>query len=149
MEGVGVSFANIGWKLSRHDTDESDKRNLDKLRTTVRAIVTELEPAVICFSEFGEVNIPLPDKLVLRLVQVIEEEWLMTALATKQIDADERVEYAHFSGEPYLTAWLPRRVDCRKFELLTDLFKASGEPRTAQKFLIAVVGEKDEAGENK
>ncbi len=83
---------------------------------------------------------------MLRLEDAIEEAWREAALATEQGLASERVAFAHPPGEPYLSAWLPDRIDCRHHELLTDLYPASGEARTAQMFLVAAPGEKDEAG---
>ena len=47
-----------------------------------------------------------------------------------------------------MSAWLPDRIDCRHHELLTDLYPASGERRTAQMFLVTAPGEKDEEGIN-
>ena len=148
LDGLGIVFVNIDWKKSRHATVGAERRNLEVLKATVTSIVTEMNPALICFSEFGEVGHPLPDEVIPRLQDAIENAWREAALATEQGWASERLAFAHPPGEPYLSAWLPERIDCRHHELLTRLYPASGERRTAQMFLVTAPGEKDEDGIN-
>ena len=146
LAGLGIVFVNVDWKKSRHATADADRRNLELLKRTVTSIVTEMKPALVCFCEVGEVGRPLPDKVIPRLQEAIENAWREAALATEQGWASEGLAFAHPPGEPYLSAWLPERIDCRHHELLTDLYPASGDSRTAQMFLVTAPGENDEEG---
>ena len=146
LAGLGIVFVNIDWKKSRHATDVAERRNLELLKRTVTSIVTEMKPSLICFCEFGEVGHPLPDNVIPCLQDAIESAWREAALATEQGLASEGLAFAHPSGEPYLSAWRPERIECRHHALLTDLYQASGEPRTAQMFLVTARGENDEEG---
>ena len=148
LGGLGIVYVNIDWKRSRHASDVAERRNLELLKRTVTSIVTEMKPSLICFCEFGEVDRPLPDDVIPRLQDAIESAWREAALATEQGLASEGLAFAHPSGEPYLSAWRPERIDCRHHELLTGLYPASGESRTAQMFLVTAPGEKDEEGIN-
>ena len=138
LDGLGIVFVNIDWKKSRHTTDGAERRNLEILKATVTSIVTEMNPALICLCEFGEVGHPLPDDVIPRLQDAIESAWQEAALATEQGLASEGLAFAHPSGEPYLSVWRPERIECRHHALLTDLYQASGEPRTAQMFLVGL-----------
>ena len=129
MGGLGIVYVNIDWKLCRHASDDAELRNLEVLKRTVKSIVAGMKPALICFCEFGEVGRPLPDNVIPRLQDAIESAWQEAALATGQGWASEGLAFAHPSGEPYLSAWLPDRIDCRHHELLTGLYPAGGERR--------------------
>ena len=112
LGGLGIVYVNIDWKLTRHSSDDAERRNLEGLKRTVKSIVTEMKPALICFCEVGEVRRPLPDDVILRLQDAIENAWREAALATEQGRASEPLAFAHPPGEPYLSAWLPDRIEC-------------------------------------
>ncbi len=119
LGGLAIVYVNVDWKLTRHASDDAERRNLEVLKRTVKSIVTQMKPALICFCEVGEVRRPLPEIFILRLQDAIENAWREAALATEQGWASEGLAFAHPPGEPYLSAWLPDRIDCRHHELLT------------------------------
>ena len=71
--GMNIVFVNLDWKRSRHDSDAAEHRNLQKLARTVDSIVMQLEPAVVCFCEFGEVMHPLYAANVQVLMNEVQE----------------------------------------------------------------------------
>ena len=47
LGGLGIVYVNIDWKLTRHSSDDAERRNLEGLKRTVKSIVTEMKPARI------------------------------------------------------------------------------------------------------
>ena len=100
-----------------------------------------MDPAAICFCEFGEVLNPLKPIHVELLKQTIERAW-------KENAATEHVQFIYEAGEPYLTAFRSDRLDCRHSRTVRKLYYFPGEPRTAQFFLATQPGKPDAAGIN-
>ena len=123
-------FGNIDWKQSRHDTQRAERNNLHILERTVLSIVQNMQPAVLCFCEVGVASIPLRDREMRLLTELVKQTW--SAAATEHRNPDIRFHYE--DGSSYLTAWDANQCDCKHFTIMQDIF-AHREPRTAQLFL--------------
>jgi hypothetical protein len=98
-----VVFVNIGWKASRHATVASAKKNITRLKTTVRSIIETHEPAVICFCEVGESSNPLTPDQMSTVSQAIKDTWHELLQSTQ-------LQCSFKQGFPYLTVWDSSRV---------------------------------------
>ena len=139
--GLNLVFVNIDWKISRHANQTASNKNARVLAGTVASIVANMDPAAICFCEFGGVRAPLKPIHVELLKQTIEGAWRENA-------ATEHVRFIYEAGEPYLTAFRSDQIDCRHSRTVRRLYYIFGEPRTAQFFLATQPGQPDAAGIN-
>ena len=99
-----------------------------------------MDPAAICFCEFGQADTLLQTNEVDQLKETIKNAWEQNA-------ATEHVRILHDENAPYLTAFRPDRIDCRRHSVVTNLYTAS-LTRTAQHFLAVVPGKPDDTGIN-
>ena len=127
---VHLIYANIDWKASRHDTAKAEKRNLKTLETTVRSIVSNMHPAVLCFCEVGTATTPLTEQNMTRLAEIVAAAW--EDAATEHVEPD--IQFRYLTESPYLTAWDAKQCDCSHFRIMWDVFQHK-ERRTAQLFL--------------
>ena len=139
--GLNLVFVNIDWKIGRHANQTASNKNARVLAGTVASIVANMDPAAICFCEFGGVRAPLKPIHVELLKQTIERAW-------KENAATEHVRFIYEAGEPYLTAFRSDQLDCRHSRTVRKLYYIFGEPRTAQFFLATQPGQPDAAGIN-
>ena len=139
--GLNLVFVNIDWKIGRHANQTASNKNARVLAGTVASIVANMDPAAICFCEFGGVLAPLKPIHVELLKQTIERAW-------KENAATEHVRFIYEAGEPYLTAFRSDQLDCRHSRTVRKLYYIFGEPRTAQFFLATQPGQPDAAGIN-
>ena len=120
-----VVFVNIDWTASRHNTVASDRRNMKRLKTTVRSIIRTHEPVVICFCEVGDSSNPLTLYQMSIVSQAIEDTWHELLQSTQ-------LQRSFEQGYPYLTVWDSSRVHCFNFHI-TECYEP--QPfRTAQLF---------------
>ena len=56
------------------------------------------------------------------------------------------ISFLYTERQPYLTTYDSQQCDCRYDRILSDLYVAAGEPRTAQAFLCCMPGDPDDAG---
>ena len=108
--------------------------NTQTLSKTISGVVRNMKPAMICMYEVGEASIPLTEEHV---EQVADQ----TMQALRDV-ATEHVElHCMFEvGAPYMTVYEVRQVQCSCHRILTHLYSARGEPRTAQAFLCSGPG---------
>ena len=139
--GLNLVFVNIDWKIGRHANQTASNKNARVLAGTVASIVANMDPAAICFCEFGGVRAPLKPIHVELLKRTIEGAWRENA-------ATEHVRFIYEAGEPYLTAFRSDQLDCRHSRTVRKLYYIFGEPRTAQFFLATQPGQPDAAGIN-
>ena len=140
---VHLIYANIDWKASRHDTVKAEIRNLRLLEATVRSIVSNMHPAVLCFCEVGTATTPLTEQNMVCLTQSVAAAW--KDAATKHVEPEIRFHYV--TEKPYLTAWDAKQCDCRHFRIMWNVFQHK-EPRTAQLFLCCLRDAEDSNGIN-
>ena len=140
--GVNIVFVNIDWKRDRHKTEKARKKKMKTLKKTVVSIVTQMQPAVICFCEAGQVMLPMNEQQIADMQQTVREAWLE---ARQQVHVIPNIRFPHTDNEPYVVAWDATAVDCRHQRILKNLF-VCGEPRTAQAFLCTKPRQPDWTG---
>ena len=140
---VHLIYANIDWKASRRDTVKAEIRNLRLLEATVRSIVSNMHPAVLCFCEVGTATTPLTEQNLVCLTQSVAAAW--KDAATKHVEPEIRFHYV--TEKPYLTAWDVKQCDCRHFRIMWNVFQHK-EPRTEQLFLCCLRDAEDSNGIN-
>ena len=139
---INIIFVNIDWKSSRHDSVKAEKRNLRKLSETITSIVSKQKPAVICSCEVGTFMKPMTQAQVQAMQKTICKAWM--AAATEHCVPD--IAFLYTERQPYLTTYDSQQCDCRYQRILSNLYPAAGEPRTAQAFLCCMPGDPDDAG---
>ena len=92
------------------------------------------DPAAICFCEVGEVSEPLKQQHFDDLKNLTRLAWTSCGAAA------EHVEFLQTPRKPYLTAYRTDRVTCSHYQILSDLYPAQGQERTAQHFLVTPAG---------
>ena len=70
------------------------------LGTTVRSIVSNMHPAVLCFCEVGTATNPLTEQIMKCLTEIVAAAW--KDAATKHVEPD--IQFHYVTGVPYLTA---------------------------------------------
>ena len=128
---ANVVYINIEWKESRHNKKRC-RANMAALGKLITGVVRHMKPAMICMSEVGETVNPLP-----------EEHMQQVENRTMQAWCDAATEHVHLRsmytvGAPYMTVYDEGQVLCSCHRILTDLYSAQGQPRTAQAFCAVV-----------
>ena len=123
---VNVVFINIDWKKTRHINATALSRNMKKLRTTIRDVVGKMKPAMICLSEVGEASNLLAKEHMQQVAETTKQSWREAAT-----EHGELCSMFEVSG-PYMTVYDGSKVQCSHHRILTNLYQARGEPRTAQ-----------------
>jgi len=127
--GVNVVFVNIDWKILRHNSDKSTRRNMAVLHATIADIVRGMKPTVLCMCEVGEVSKPLNQGHMEQIAKTIQEAW--QCAVTEEVN----LKFLFETGAPYMTAYDESQVQCTEHRILRKLYSARGESRTAQVFL--------------
>ncbi len=130
QDSLAVTFVNIDWKATRHNTPAAVNRNVPLLRTTVRSIVNIQRPAVICFCEVGGIGprLSLTSAQMDVLVEAIVGAW------QEQLQS-ARLQHNYTQGQPYLTVWDAAQGTCFDFRITHGLYEP--QPfRSAQLFGI-------------
>ena len=132
---VAITFANIDWKRSRHDSPSSEARNLLLLAGTVRSIVKAQDPSVLCLLEVGEAGAGMLEGQIELILEAVRAAWGGAALIAG--DAAQLPAEAPL-GEAYITLWRADRVCCSRFSIAS--LRENTEPeRRAQHFVCAPV----------
>ena len=127
---VNVVFINIDWKEVQHT-----KKHMSTLGRTIAGVVRNMKPAMICMSEVGEASIPLTEEHMQQVADQTMQAW--RAAATEHVELHSMFEV----GAPYMTVYDVGQVQCSCHRILTDLYYAQGQPRTAQAFLCCGPGD--------
>ena len=72
---VSLTFVNIDWKSTRHNSVKSTQRNITQLQAAITSIVTKHQPAIICFCEVGTLDHPLSLFNMDTIIRAIKEAW--------------------------------------------------------------------------
>jgi hypothetical protein len=109
-EHIVITFCNIDWKRSHHNSLKTTAENLHTLRETIDSIRTEQRPAVICLCELGKTGQGMTEGQVTAMISTIKKAWSdATQLITSTRTATERtvscteLEAQNFTQQPYLT----------------------------------------------
>jgi hypothetical protein len=128
---ANVVFINIDWKQSRHNKEHA---NMSKLSFTIGSVINNMKPAMLCMSEVGEASIALTEMSMQQVANQTVQAW--RDAATEHVELKCMFEV----GAPYMTVYDVSQVQCSCHRILTDLFSAQGQPRTAQAFLCCGPG---------
>ena len=96
--GVNVVFVNIDWKISRHASEKSTRRNMTVLHATIADIVRGMKPTMLCMCEVGEASKPPNQGHMQQIAETIEKAWQSAATE------DVSLKFLFVAGAPYMTA---------------------------------------------
>ena len=92
---ANVVFINIDWKQSRHNKEHA---NMSKLSFTIRGVINNMKPAMLCMSEVGEASIPLTEMSMQQVANQTVQAW--RDAATEHVELKCMFEV----GAPYMTS---------------------------------------------
>ena len=124
---ANVVFVNIDWKESRHH--RTLNANMKVLAKTITDIVQKMNPTVICMCEVGETKNPLSEEQMQQVADKSISAW--KDAATEHV----KLRSMFTTGAPYLTIYTDGDIRCSEHRILTDLYSANGQPRTARTFV--------------
>ena len=138
---VIVVYVNIDWKSSRMYAKLNHHMGL--LTNTIKDIVMKMKPTVICMCEVGETVKPLSEEQMLQVAATSISAWEDAATISACKDVQPRSMYT--TGYPYMTIYnhshrAPYLFQCSGQKILHDLYKADGQARTAQAFVLSGPG---------
>ena len=147
-----IVFVNIDWKVTRHDTDKSIRRNKEILQGTIRSIVAEMRPDILCMCEVGHPVIPMTADHMKIISDWCVETWkrTITSRAVRGYKSPEfqskeewlraqdeiSLSVLYTENEPYMTIYDNKKCTCLQETILHDLYEHCNEPRTAQYMLF-------------
>jgi len=130
---ANVVFINIDWKASRHNTGRL-AANMELLGKTIAGVVRNMNPKMICMCEVGVASDPLTKEQMKHVRDQSIHAWQAAATGHFELRSMFKV------GAPYMTIYIDGSVCCSRHRILTDLYCAQGNPRTAQTFLCCGPG---------
>ena len=117
---VNIIFINLDWKRSRHDNNDSTRRNLAVLAKTTRSIVRNMKPAVICCCEVGTAMSPMTSEQMRQMANTMSTAW-------KEAATERPASEFFFEDDaPYLTIWDSNRCKCTNQRILKNLYDVQG-----------------------
>ena len=128
---ANVVFIKIDWKASRHNRIN---RWHDTLRQTIAGVVRNMNPTMICMCEVGLASIPLAQEQMQEVADQSKKAWQDAATEHFELRCLFQV------GAPYMTIYIHGPIQCSCHRILTGLYEARGQPRTAQTFLCCGPG---------
>ena len=106
--------------------------NMQKLAKTIKDIVNNMKPTVICMCEVGEVKYPLDSDQMQKVADAAILAW--KDAATEHI----QLRSMFTTGAPYITLYINGPIQCSEHRILRNLYQArDGLPRTAQAFVCS------------
>ena len=132
---ANVVYLSIDWKTTRHSPGAL-RKNMRILRQTIAGVVGNMKPAMICMCGVGEAGNGLTGEQTQQVAEQTKDAW--RDAATEHVGL---LVHMFEVGAPYITAYDVKRVQCSGHRILTDLYPAEAQPRTAQAFLCCGPGE--------
>ena len=105
---------------------------MDALAKTIKGVVSNMQPTMICMCEVGENTNPLSQRQMQQVADVVMRVWSDAATEHTQLRS------MFTAGAPYATVYKDGPIRCSFHRILRDLYEAhGGEPRTAQTFVCS------------
>ena len=126
---VNIVFMSIDWKASRHNAQEARATNFSLLEHTIKAVVQQMTPMVICMYAVGEAGRTLNSDQTHLLINECMSAWSSNTVESADLC------FMSEAGAPYIIIYDSSKVQCSCHRIIHEVYSAREYPGTAQAFL--------------